>query len=133
MSDDILEFEPHKYDKFLHTNGVPYAFLEVPVAFLDELIPEGANWSNKGDEENPEQKNVGEYSLSKISSNDNSKVIINLAAMEAPTYRTPALTYNDLQDWETWLNTKEYTINDWLTIEETLALLDTEAYAQEDE
>ena len=133
MLDDLTELEPHKYDKFLHTNGVPYAFLEVPVAFLDELIPEGANWSNKGDEENPEQKNVGEYSLSKISSNDNSKVIINLAAMEAPTYRTPALTYNDLQDWETWLNTKEYTINDWLTIEETLALLDTEAYAQEDE
>jgi hypothetical protein len=47
--DDLIETEPHKYDEFLHTNGVAYAFLEVPVAFLDETIPEGANWSTKGD------------------------------------------------------------------------------------
>ena len=121
--------EPHKYDKFLHNNGVPYAFLEATVAFLDETIPEGANWSNKGTEDEPEQKNVGEYTLGKIYSIDNSKVIISLAAMQAETYRAPALTYDDLQDWETWLDTKGYTINNWLTIAERATLLATEAYA----
>ena len=124
--------EPHKYDEFLHTNGVPYAFLEVPVAFLDETIPEGANWSAKGTEEEPEQKNVGEYTLGKIYSNDGTNVIITIAAMQAETYRTPVLTYNDLQDWETWLDTKGYTIDDWLTIDERNALLATEAYATDE-
>lgn len=122
-------FEPHKYDKFLHSNGVPYAFLEVPVAFLDEVIPEGANWSAKEDG----QKNVGEYSIGKIYSTDNSKVIINLAAMQAETYRTPSLTYDDLQDWETWLNTKSYTIEDFLTIADRATLLASEAYSLGDE
>ena len=126
---DEIVTEPHKYDEFLHTNGVPYAYLEVPVAFLDETIPEGANWSNKGTEDEPEQKNVGEYTLGKIYSIDNSNVIISLAAMQAERYRTPALTYNDLQDWETWLDTKGYTINNWLTIAERATLLATEAYA----
>ena len=60
---DEIVTEPHKYDEFLHTNGVPYAYLEVPVAFLDETIPEGANWSAK---EDVTQKNVGEYTLGKI-------------------------------------------------------------------
>jgi hypothetical protein len=133
MLDDLAEIEPHKYDKFLHTNGVAYAFLEVPVAFLDEVIPEGANWSAKGDEENPEQKNVGEYSIGKIYSTDNSKVIISLAAMQAETYRTPSLTYDDLQDWETWLNTKSYTIEDFLTIADRATLLAGGDYPTEDE
>ena len=134
MSDilDDIVVEPHKYDEFRHTNGVPYAFLEVPVAFLDETIPEGANWSAKGTEEEPEQKNVGEYTLGKIYSNDGTNVIITLAAMQAQTYRTPALTYNDLQDWETWLDTKGYTIDDWLTVAERRTLLATEAYATDE-
>jgi len=129
--DDIVT-EPHKYDEFLHSNGVPYAYLEVPVAFLDETIPEGANWSAKGTEEEPEQKNVGEYTLNKQVSLDGTKVIIALAAMEAETYRTPALTYDDLQDWETWLDTKSYSINDWLTIAERRTLMASEAYAEEE-
>ena len=129
--DDIVT-EPHKYDEFLHSNGVPYAYLEVPVAFLDETIPEGANWSAKGTEEEPEQKNVGEYTLNKQVSLDGTKVIIALAAMEAETYRTPAVTYDDLQDWETWLDTKSYSINDWLTIAERRTLMASEAYAEEE-
>ena len=131
--DDLIETEPHKYDEFLHNNGVPYAYLEVPVAFLDETIPEGANWSTKGDGENTEQKTVSEYTLSKQVSLDGTKVIIALAAMEADTYRTFAVTYDDLQDWETWLDTKEYTIDNWLTIAERNTLLASEAYGLGDE
>jgi len=127
---DILETEPHKYNEFRHTNGVPYAFLEVPVAFLDETIPVGANWSAKEDET---QKNVGEYTLGKIYSNDDTNVIIALAARQADTYRVRPVNYDDLQDWETWLDTKGYTIDDWLTITERRTLLATEAYATEDE
>ena len=126
---DEIVTEPHKYDEFLHTNGVPYAYLEVPVAFLDETIPEGANWSNKGTEDEPEQKNVGEYTLGKIYSNDGTNVIITLGARQGDTYRVRAVNYNDLQDWETWLDTKGYTINNWLTIAERATLLATEAYA----
>ena len=130
---DEIVTEPHKYDEFLHSNGVPYAYLEVPVAFLDETIPEGANWSAKGTEDEPEQKNVGEYTLGKIYSIGNSKVIISLAAMQAETYRTPALTYDDLQDWETWLDTKGYTIDNWLTIAERATLLNSEVYNNDSE
>ena len=132
MSDTLVDIEPHKYDKFLHSNGVGYAFLEVPVAFLDETIPEGANWSAKGTEEEPEQKTVGEYTLNKQVSLDGTKVIIALAAMEAETYRTSAVTYDDLQDWETWLDTKSYSINNWLTIAERKTLMASEAYAEEE-
>ena len=121
--------EPHKYDEFLHTNGVPYAFLEVPVAFLDETIPVGANWSTKVDET---QKNVGEYTLGKIYSNDNTNVIITLGARQDDIYRFRAVDYDDLQDWETWLDTKGYTIDDWLTVAERRTLLATEAYATDE-
>lgn len=130
---DEIVTEPHKYDEFLHSNGVPYAYLEVPVVFLEETIPEGANWSAKGTEEEPEQKTLGEYTLNKQVSLDGTKVIIALAAMQAETYRTPALTYDDLQDWETWLDTKGYTIDNWLTIAERATLLASEAYGLGDE
>jgi len=117
----------HKYDKFQHSNGVPYAYLEVPIAFLNEEIPEGANWSAKEDG----QKTVGEYTLRKFISLDNTKAVIALAAMEAPTYRTPSLTYDDLQDWETWLATKNYNINQFLTISQRNSLLESAAYLTE--
>jgi hypothetical protein len=87
----------------------------------------------KGDGENTEQKTVSEYTLNKQVSLDGTKVIIALAAMEADTYRTPAVTYDDLQDWETWLDTKEYTIDNWLTIAERNTLLASEAYGLGDE
>ncbi len=125
--------EPHKYDKFLHTNGVPYAFLEVPVAFLNEVIPEGANWSDKGDEENPEQKNVGEYTLGKIYSLDNTKVIITIGATRSVGFRGRSVNYDDVQDWETWLDTKGYTIDNFLTIADRATLLASEAYSLGDE
>ena len=125
--------EPHKYDKFRHSNGVPYAFLEVPVAFLDEVIPEGANWSDKGDEENPEQKNVGEYTLGKIYSLNNTKVIITIGATRSVGFRGRSVNYDDVQDWETWLDTKGYTIDNFLTIAERATLLASEAYSLGDE
>ena len=48
--------------------------------------------------------------------------------MEKPSYRKPALTFDDLQDWETWLDTKGYSIDDFLTIEDRNTLLASEAY-----
>lgn len=126
--------EPHKYDKFLHTNGVPYAFLEVPVAFLDQQMPDYANWAVAATDEdgNPtEYKTLGEYTIGKVTSIDGTTVVISLAAMQAETYRTPAVTYDDLQDWEDWLGLHDYTIEDWLTIAERATLLATEAYARD--
>ena len=36
--EDIVSV-PHKYDKFVHSNGMPYAYLEVPIEFLSEELP----------------------------------------------------------------------------------------------
>jgi|TARA_R100000479_G_C6285302_1_gene164495 hypothetical protein len=132
MSDDNTPVT-HKYDKFVHTNGVAYAFLEAPVSILNEKIPEDANWSNKGTDEEPEQKTLNEYTINKAISKDETKVVFALCAMEAPSYRKPSLTYDDLQDWETWLDTKGYSIDDFLTVEDRNTLLASEAYGLGDE
>jgi hypothetical protein len=127
---------PHKYDKFRHTNGVAYAFLEVPVAFLDQQMPDYANWAvEEVDEEgNPiEIKTLGEYTIGQVLSIDETKVVITLAAMQSPNYRTPAITYDDMQDWEDWLGLHKYTIDDWLTIADRNTLLASEAYGLGDE
>ena len=136
MLDDLAELEPHKYDKFRHTNGVAYAFLEVPVDFLNQQMPDYANWAvEEVDEEgNPiEIKTLGEYTIGQVLSIDGTKVVITLAAMQATTYRTPAITYDDMQDWEDWLGLHGYTIDDWLTIAERNTLLASEAYGLGDE
>ena len=116
---------PHKYDKFLHSNNVPYAYIEVPIAFLSEELPTDATWSIKEDES---QKIIEEYAIWIKKSNDESKAIICLMATVAPTYRVSKFTYNDLQDWETWLDTKGYSIDNFLTLEERNTLLDSEDY-----
>jgi hypothetical protein len=136
MSDDLATLEPHKYDKFRHTNGVAYAFLEVPVDFLNQQMPDYANWAvEEVDEEgNPiEIKTLGEYTIGQVLSIDGTKVVITLAAMQAATYRTPAITYDDMQDWEDWLGLHGYTIDDWLTIADRNTLLASEAYGLGDE
>jgi len=127
--DDMIETEPHPYDEFRHSNGVPYAYLEVPVAFLLETIPEGANWSSAAGV----QKTLGDYTLGKTFSLDSTKVIIALAAMEALTYRTPAVTYNDLDDWNTWLTGKGYTMADWLTSQQCKERTASADYKEEQE
>ena len=122
--EDIVSV-PHKYDKFVHSNGMPYAYLEVPIAFLSEELPTDATWSIKEDES---QKNIEEYAIWIKKSNDETKAIIGLMATVNPTYRVPKFTYNDLQDWETWLDTKGYSIDNFLTLEERNTLLDSEDY-----
>ena len=130
MSDNDT-YVPHKYDKFVHVNGVPYAYLEVPIAFLSEELPTGANWSaseRDDDGVSTKQKTIEEYSIWITKSNDETKAIIGLSATVAPTYRISILTYDDLQDWETWLDTKGHTIDTWLTVSERNTLLETEDY-----
>ena len=132
VEDTVDEVVVHKYDKFRHPNGDAYAFLEVPIAFLEEDMPLDANWATFKDEEvDPVVKNLGAYTLTKVYSLDNTTAVIRLAAMQANTYRTPNMTYDDLQDWETWLDDKGYTIENFLTIEEYKALLATEAYSDD--
>jgi hypothetical protein len=136
----MSENESHKYDKFVYTNGIPYAYLEVPIAFLSEELPTDADYSTKEwsiptDVDEPQtpiaQKTIEEYSISITKSIDETKAIICLAATVAPTYRVSILTYDDLQDWETWLDTKGHTIDSWLTVSERNTLLETEAYSNE--
>ena len=122
---------PHKYDKFVHSNGMPYAYLEIPIAFLSEELPTDATWSASevdDDGNSTKQKTIEEYAIWIKKSNDETKAIIGLMATVAPTYRVSKFTKDDLQDWETWLDTKEHTIDTWLTIEERNTLLDSEDY-----
>ena len=122
--EDIVSV-PHKYDKFVHSNGMPYVYLEVPIAFLAEELPTDATWSIKEDES---QKTIEEYAIWIEKSNDETKAIICLMATVAPTYRVSKFTYNDLQDWETWLDTKGYSIDNFLTLEERNVLLESDDY-----
>ena len=122
--EDIVSV-PHKYDKFVHSNGMPYAYLEVPIAFLAEELPTDATWSIKEDES---QKIIEEYAIWIKKSNDETKAIICLMATFDATYRVPKFTKDDLQDWETWLDTKGYSIDNFLTLEERNTLLKTEDY-----
>ena len=65
--DTVEEVVVHKYDKFRHPNGDAYAFLEVPVAFLEEDMPLDADWAAFEDEEvDPVVKNLGAYTLTKV-------------------------------------------------------------------
>ena len=124
----------HKYDKFVHTNRIPYAYLEVPIAFLSEALPTNATWStvntfdDEGELVSSTQKTIEEYSIWIKKSNDETKAIIGLMATVNPTYRVSKFTYDDLQDWETWLDTKSHTIDTWLTIAERNTLLETVDY-----
>jgi len=126
VDDEVIV--PHKYDDFRYSNGSGYAYLEVPVAFLDEALPLDANWATTNeDEETLVVKTLGEYVLYSRLSKDGTKAIIRLAGSKGTT-RPSAVTYDDLQDWETWLDTKSYPIDNWLTISERNALLESEAY-----
>jgi len=128
--EDIVSV-PHKYDKFVHSNGMPYAYLEVPIAFLAEELPTDATWSANEVDDNgnsTKQKTIEEYAIWIKKSNNETKAIIGLMATVNPTYRVSKFTKDDLQDWETWLDTKEHTIDTWLTIEERNTLLDSEDY-----
>jgi hypothetical protein len=128
--EDIVSV-PHKYDKFVHSNGMPYAYLEVPIAFLTEELPTNATWSASEVDDNgnsTKQKTIEEYAIWIKKSNDESKAIICLMATVNPTYRVSKFTYNDLQDWETWLDTKGYSIDNFLTLEERNVLLESDDY-----
>ena len=137
VNEEDIVVVPHKYDKFVHSNGIPYAYLEVPVAFLSEELPTEADYSAKewsvptdiDEEQTPvSQKTIEEYVIWKQKSTDETKAIICLMATLESSYRVPIFTYNDLQDWETWLNTKGYSIDNFLTIEERNTLLESDDY-----
>jgi hypothetical protein len=125
VNEEDIVAVPHKYDKFVHSNGMPYAYLEVPIEFLSEELPIDATWSAKEDEL---QKTIEEYAIWIQKSNDETKAVIGLMATVNPTYRIPKFTKDDLQDWETWLDTKGYSIDNFLTIEERNTLLESNDY-----
>tara|TARA_Y100000004_G_scaffold52108_1_gene57769 strand:- start:1473 stop:1877 length:405 start_codon:yes stop_codon:yes gene_type:complete len=131
VNEEDIVAVPHKYDKFVHNNGMPYAYLEVPITFLSEELPTDATWSASEVDDNgnsTKQKTIEEYVIWKQKSNDETKAVIGLMGTIAPTYRVRMFGKNDLQDWETWLDTKGYSIDNFLTIEERNTLLESEDY-----
>lgn len=130
--------EERKYEKFYHTNGRLYAFIEMPSENLDTLIPEGAKWGSKnevygedGELISSEQKIVNEFIIHKVDSLDGSACIIMLAAQQAPAYRYKGVTETDLDDWAlygeaVWNITSE----DWLNVEEYRTLISGADYSE---
>ena len=70
----------HKYEKFIYAKRVSYAYLEVPVSFLTQVMPTDADEASIIDEDGNivSTRTLNEYTLSKIYSLDNTKVIITL-------------------------------------------------------
>jgi len=108
MEEEIIEviFETNKYDeevridrynKFRHSNGAYYVFVELEGADkLKSTIPEGVKWSAVDEEH---QKTVGEFvSFYKINE-DNTKFIMALCAVECPTIRHKKVNKDDIDDW----------------------------------
>ena len=131
VNEEDIVAVPHKYDKFVHSNDMPYAYLEVPIAFLSEELPTDATWSASevdDDGNSTKQKTIEEYVIWIQKSNDETKAVIGLMATLESSYRVPKFTKDDLQDWETWLDTKGYSIDNFLTIEERNTLLESGDY-----
>ena len=122
----------HKYEKFIYAKRVSYAYLEVPVSFLTQVMPTDADEASITDFDGniTSTRTLDEYTLGKIYSLDNTKVIITLGASDLSGSRRRSVNFDDLQDWETWLNTKGYAIDKWLTVAEKDALVNTSVYSE---
>jgi hypothetical protein len=126
------EYVPHKYENFIYAKRVAYAYLEVPVSFLTQVMPTDADEASIIDEDGNivSTRTLNEYTLGKIYSLDNTKVIITLGASDLDGSRRRSVNFDDLQDWETWLDTKGYTMDKWLTVAEKDALVKTSVYSE---
>jgi hypothetical protein len=103
-----------------------YAFVEAPAQMLGVIVPPGAKWGTRDD---GKQKTIGEFCFIHAYSLDKSKVVVMLAAIEAPTYRNIGVTVQDLADWELFLTAYGFTPDTWMNIEELNTLLQTKEYA----
>lgn len=114
------------YDKFLKGNGVYYAFVECDESMLDTLIPAEAKWGLKttGEvDENEEpiyiQKTLREFLFAHMTRVvAEGRVVILLAAKEAPDYRMVGVNEQDLEDWDGYLTAYGYASDQWMTQEE---------------
>ena len=148
MSEQLVEEDvvPDKYAKFrVQGKRALYGFYEVSRAFFDnQPVPESAPWSKvilqpaeydvEGNEISPavtSQKKLCEYTIQFIISNDGEKVIVALAAMQAPTMRQHAITESDIDDWLYWVEHFGYDPEDAMGIKELDMKLATEEYRRE--
>lgn len=122
------------YDKYLHTNGAYYAFVDCPETLLDTLIPEEAKWSDvptgevtEDDEGNTtnvtRQKTVREFVIRTFPSQTEGNVVFALAAMEADCYRRKSVTAEDLAEWDMYLAASGHDETKWMTLVEFKASL----------
>lgn len=134
------EVEICRFDKYRHTNGGLYAFIECPISCLDIEMPSGANWCDVivTDAEYDEvgeitlpavirQKTILEFVAPPTYSLDGTKCFFRAAGMIHPSYRQHAVGKDDLDDWcyfkDTALNGAEL-----LNIDEMRIVLSGEEY-----
>ena len=117
------------------------AWVESPVAFLNEPIPEAAQvyfYGQRTDEEgNPIAHDplilkdfilgTPAYSL------DGTKCIITIAARNGLMYRTMFVTEQDMAVWEQYLTAYGFDSSKWLTTDEFFDLLNSPAYSAGDD
>jgi len=102
--------------KFLKGNGVYYAFVECDESMLDTLIPAEAKW---GLREDGTQKTLREFLFTHMTRVvAEGRVVILLAAKEAPDYRMVGVNEQDLEDWDGYLTPCGHGSDQWMTQEE---------------
>jgi hypothetical protein len=129
MEETIIE--PHRYQRFVRANGIPYAFVKLTLdEFMFTEIPDDAKWCFKSVEYD-EERNITAYELrtlpefvawSRVVGDD---VYIMLCACQAPTWRQKAVTFDDLDEWDNYLGfVFGITFDEWMTYEEVLPILE---------
>lgn len=119
---------PTDFSRFINpNNGALYAFVEAPGAMLQTLVPVGATWGTK---EDGTQKTVGEFVLHKVFSLDGSKVLVLLAAMEAPAYRTEGVNERDLAEWAQFMPLYGFPVDAWLDLSQYSDRINSQEYSQ---
>jgi len=120
------------YERFKRTTStgvdVWYAFVECPVAMLDEQIPQSVLDGIYGvteDDEGNKTSNVTDLPLRDFSlkvdlSLDGTKAIVNLGARYFDIGRWKAVNADDLADWDQYLTPYGFDSSKWIEREEYL-------------
>lgn len=120
METDTLSLPPSPYEAYRHTNGAYYAWILVDPAMLEVDAPlddpDGIN-------EEGEAIELRDFLLNYEVVGD--KVLISLCK-GINGHRFRKVSEDDLDQWNTYLEMNEITMDDWLTIADRNALMETE-------
>ena len=152
----MKEITPPKYPQFIHptlNTSTLFAWLEVPIDFMDTEVPESAPYSTVITKEAPyvepvfdeegnditeypepetRQKLLKEYVPYKVSL-DGTKAVFRLSALDKDTYRARGIKEDGMALWEQFLPAYGYPFDTVMGIEAYEALIRSADYTAEEE